>query len=71
MTPIERAVECLGGISATGRAIGVTHEAVRHWIRGSNRITAERALQIEAATAGAVTRADLRPDLFADQAKAA
>lgn len=71
MNAIDRAVATLGGISKASREIGVSHEAVRRWISGANRITAERAIQIEHATAGAVTRADLRPDLFADQQRAA
>lgn len=50
---------------------GVSQSMVSHWLKGRERITAERAIQIEQATAGAVTRADLRPDLFADQQRAA
>ncbi len=50
---------------------GVSQSMVSHWLTGRERITAERAKQIELATAGAVTRADLRPDLFADQQRAA
>jgi hypothetical protein len=49
---------------------GVSGGMVGHWIAGRHRITAERAIQIEAATDGAVTRAELRPDLFGGPAPA-
>jgi transcriptional regulator with XRE-family HTH domain len=54
-----------GGVSG-----GVSAGMVGHWIAGRHRITAERAIQIEAATDGAVTRAELRPDLFGGPAPA-
>ena len=47
-----------------GARIGVSGGMVGHWVACRHRITAERAIQIEAATDGAVTRAELRPDLF-------
>ena len=55
--------------------LGITQPAVSQWLqwiadkeRGT-RITAERALEIEAATSGAVTRYELRPDVFGEQPK--
>lgn len=48
------------------RRLGVSQGLVWQWINGRTRITAERAIQIEAATAGEVTRHDLRPDVFGD-----
>jgi DNA-binding transcriptional regulator YdaS (Cro superfamily) len=44
--------------------VGVTPGLVSHWISGYVRISAERALQIEQATDGAIPRHLLRPDLF-------
>jgi DNA-binding transcriptional regulator YiaG len=45
-----------------GRAMGVNKSTVLRWeIR---RVPAERLIEIERATHGAVTRAALRPDLF-------
>jgi len=44
--------------------IGVSRQMVSHWVKGTNRITAERAVQIEAATGGQVLASDLRPDLW-------
>lgn len=46
------------------RRLGVTPAMVAHWLHGRNRITAERALQIEQVTDGMVTAAELRPDVF-------
>lgn len=43
-------------------ALGVTPEAVRKWER--SRVPAERCLEIEAISNGAVSRYDLRPDVF-------
>lgn len=54
---------------------GVTHKQlagripcseglVWQWIVGRQRITAERAIDIERATDGHVSRNDLRPDVF-------
>lgn len=45
-------------------ALGVTQGAVSQWVTGRVEITAERAIQIENATGGAVSRNDLRPDIF-------
>lgn len=44
--------------------LGVSQSLVTHWLNGRKAITAERALQIEQATGGAVKRAELRPDLW-------
>jgi len=46
--------------------LGVTSGMVSHWLRGRERITAERAKQIERVTSGAVSAADLRPDIFGE-----
>jgi len=44
--------------------LGVTQGLVHQWLRGLTRITAERAIEIERATGGKVTREELRPDVF-------
>lgn len=41
-----------------------TQALVSQWESGTVVLTAERCVQIEQVTDGAVTRADLRPDLF-------
>lgn len=46
------------------RAIGVTPGLVWQWLHGHRRVGAERVLGLEAATGGAVTRHEIRPDLY-------
>lgn len=41
-----------------------TQSLISHWEAGRVKVPAERVAQIEAATNGAVTRHDLRPDVF-------
>lgn len=60
---IEAAVAVAGSQSELARRIGVRQGYVWRWLR-ANKVPAERVLAIEAATHGAVTRHDLRPDVF-------
>lgn len=43
---------------------GVGMAAVGHWVAGIRRIPAERAVRLEQATSGRLSRQELRPDLF-------
>ena len=45
------------------RQLGVTQGAVYQWAIGFSRPSAERCIEIEKATAGAVRCEDLRPDV--------
>ena len=45
------------------RAMGVTQGAVHQWASGLTRVAVERCIEIERATARAVTCEDLRPDV--------
>ena len=65
---LERAVEIAGGQSALARKLGLKQANVWHWLNRAEHVPAEQAIAIEQATGGAVTRAELRPDLFADPA---
>lgn len=60
---LQKAVDILGGISATARALGVTPQAVRFWLAGDRKLPAERALDLERLTAGRVRVEQLRPDV--------
>jgi DNA-binding transcriptional regulator YdaS (Cro superfamily) len=53
---------------ALAKRLGVSQGLVWQWRTGRTRITAERAVQIETATEGAISRAELRPDLWPRQA---
>lgn len=53
----------MGGVGKLAVAIGLRQNVVGNWrLRG--QVPAERCVAIEKATAGAVTRHDLRPDVF-------
>ena len=57
---LERAITEAGGVAALARAINVTSQAISQW----ERVPAERAIAVEQATGGKVTRHQLRPDLY-------
>jgi len=57
---LDRAITEAGGTAALARTINVTPQAVSQW----DRVPAERALAVEQATGGKVTRHELRPDLY-------
>lgn len=58
---LRAAREAAGGKNVDlAKMLGVTESAVSQW----KRVPYQRAVEIEAATNGAVTRYDLRPDVF-------
>jgi pyruvate,orthophosphate dikinase len=57
---LERAITEAGGTAALARTINVTPQAISQW----DRVPAERALAVEQAAGGKVTRHELRPDLY-------
>lgn len=62
------AVDLVGGQSATAKAIGASRARV-HWLyRHGKRCPAKLVEKVEAATSGAVSRHQLRPDVFGDAA---
>jgi len=63
-TPLQSAIEIMGSQTALARACGVEQGHVWHWLNRAKKLPAERAIQIEHATNGRVTRHQLRPDLF-------
>ncbi len=65
MKAIEQAVSVLGGTSKAAAALGVWPQSVTNW-KARGRAPANQCIAIEAATKGAVTRYDLRPDVFGD-----
>lgn len=62
MNIVLKAIEAAGGATALARAVGVVPMAVQQWKKRG--VPPERCLLVEAATHGAVTRYDLRPDIF-------
>lgn len=64
MTPLEKAILLAGSGSKLARLLDVTSMTVTQWKRRG--VPAERCMAIERAVNGAVTRYDLRPDVFGD-----
>ena len=67
MNGLDRAIETLGGVGKLADAIGLRQNVVSNW-RQRARVPANQCLAIETATGGAVTRHDLRPDVFGQPA---
>jgi DNA-binding transcriptional regulator YdaS (Cro superfamily) len=65
-TPIQTAVAIVGGQSSLARAIKVTQGMVWQWCANIRPVAPGRCIDIERATDGAVTRFDLRPDVFGE-----
>lgn len=62
-SPLGRALAVIGGASALARALGLPWAStVTNW--AARGVPAERCLAIEQVTSGAVTRYELRPDVF-------
>lgn len=62
MNAIQTAIVNVGGVSRMARFLGVTPQAVCFWRDGKRGVPVDKCAAIEAATNGAVTRSDLRPD---------
>lgn len=73
MNPLDRAITHVGGVTALAEQLGVRQSAVSNWRKRGDRprVPAERCIAIEQATDGAVTRYDLRPDVFGEPPPAA
>lgn len=62
IAPLDRAVACFDSLADFARALGVSRQVVNNWrTRG---IPADMVGRVSAATGGAVTYHELRPDLF-------
>lgn len=58
------AASVVGSQALLAKELGVHRTTVNSWVHGRNKIPAETAIKIEKITNFAVTRQDLRPDLF-------
>ncbi|WP_444941225.1 transcriptional regulator [Microbulbifer sp. ZKSA004] len=61
---LERAVAIVGSKSGLARSIGVKPPVITQWFKNVRPIPPGRCRPIEAATGGAVTRYELRPDIY-------
>lgn len=62
---IKELFDSVGGVGWISKMIGANYAAVYQW-SVKNKISAERAVEIEEKTNGLLTRYQLRPDLFGD-----
>lgn len=62
MNALQQAVKLLNGQAALAGVIGVKQQHVWNWLNRPGSVPIEHCAAIEKATAGAVTRRDLRPD---------
>lgn len=70
-TPLDRAIAHLGSQRALADALHIRSPSISEWrakLQEGNpkAVPADRCLPIERATGGAVTRYDLRPDIFGE-----
>lgn len=70
MNALDLAIQIVGGVTKLATAIGQRQNVVSNW-KARGRVPAEHCAAIEVATGGEVTRAELRPDIFAPIDKAA
>lgn len=70
---IESAIKLRGSQAKLADAMGCSQQQISYLLKADS-ITAEMAIKVDAATGGAVSRHDLRPDIFdapADQSEGA
>lgn len=58
------ALQIAGSQRALAKLAGVSQPAVHKWVKGLSSPGLKASVQIERATNGAITRSDLRPDIF-------
>ena len=63
-TPAFQVIGFLGGPTAAGRLLGMSHEGARKIRDGEIRVTPERAVQLEKLTDGHFTRDQFCPEIF-------
>lgn len=61
---IARAVKLKGSQQKLAEAAGCTQQQISYLLNEASGISAEMALKMERATDGAVSRHDLRPDIY-------
>lgn len=67
ISALQKAVDHFGGAPQMAQQTGISKAAIYFWLAG-RPVSPPFAVKIEQATGGAVTRADLRPDLFGEVA---
>lgn len=68
MAALHKAIDMLGTQSAAAAAIGIKQQSVSDVVRTGKRVPAEWCIPLERATRGEVTRHQLRPDIYPEEA---
>lgn len=63
-TMIERAVRAKGSQARLAEAMGCSQQQISYLLNEAKSVTGDMAVSIDRATAGAVSKHELRPDLF-------
>lgn len=61
MSPLKKAIESFGGVTALSRELGISAQRLNNWV--DRQVPIERCPDIERATNGAVRCEELRPDV--------
>lgn len=67
---IKRAIELRGSQAKLADAMGCSQQQISYLLKADS-ITAEMAIKVDLATGGAVSKRDLRPDIFTGSEQAA
>lgn len=63
-THIESAIRIKGSQAKLAEAMGCSQQYISWLLKDAEQISVEMAIKVEVATAGEVSRRDLRPDIF-------
>lgn len=66
MDAIKDAISRMGTQRKLAELLDIPPACVSQWVNGYRRVPAQHCVPIEKATDGAVTRYDLRPDIFGE-----
>lgn len=69
--PLDVVVEVLGSQAELARQLGIKPPTVSQWFTEKRPVPPRFCIPIEQATSGAVTRYDLRPDVFGEPTQVA
>lgn len=61
---LQRAISIMGSQAKLAKACGAKQQHVWNWLNRYENVPVDRAIQIEIATSGQVTKESLNPDFF-------
>lgn len=70
MASLDTLLDRVGSLSQLARDLSITPQAIDGWKR-RGKVPAERVLDVERVTGGLITRYELRPDIYVEEASVA